>query len=126
MSRGQSIPKPTASRGEGAPRCSPCLAMPWDQSAAATPPHPPAPALVIKCNPAEFHPAATAVASGGWCGLLMAVLRFQTTTRVFHPLLISVRFPPQSLPPVCPERGRQPHAQPGTLAVMSLGVPKHS
>lgn len=54
---------------------------------------PPPPALIIKYNPAEFHPAATVVTSGGWCSLLVTVLHFQGTTRVFHPLLISVAVP---------------------------------
>lgn len=72
--------------------------------------HPPTPplVLVIKYNPLEFHPVAAAVASGGCCGPLVAALHFQATTRVFHPLSISVRFPSQNPPPVCPEWCQQP------------------
>lgn len=53
--------------------------------------------------------------SGGWCGLLL--LHFQAATGVFHPLWISEWLPPRSALPGCPERGQQPHARLGTLAV---------
>lgn len=52
---------------------------------------------------------AAAVVSGRRCGLLVAVRFFQGTTGVFHPLFISVWFPPQSS-----KQGQQPHTQPGT------------